>query len=146
MKNLKDILVEKLKVDDITFDKFTRELTAKDMSVREFVKYLKNCGFEEKKYQNNKSVLDDVKDFNTYKGRYYSYSIRSWAETPEIVFADTSKDIISKNNPLYYLEYAHETRIRKMVKGVGLEPSSDFSSIVNNHDILVELKDYFEKI
>lgn len=163
MKGLKDSILEKLSIDSISeklsidsiLEKLSldsiatspyRELTTRDMPAREFVKYLKEYGFEEKKSQNNGGVLDDVKDFNKYKGRYYSYSTRNWAETPEIVFADTSKGIVSKNNPLYYLEYEHETRIRRMVKGVGLVPSSDFSSIVDSHDILVELKEYFEKI
>lgn len=146
MKTLKDILVEKLSIDDITFDKLPRELTTRDMPASEFVKYLKECGFEEKKSQNNGGLLDDVKDFNKYKGRYYSYSIRNWEGTPEIVFADTSKGIVSKNNPLYYLDYEHETRIRKMMKGTGLDPGSDFSIIYDSHDILVELKEYFKKV
>ena len=154
MKALKDSILEKLSIDSIleklSIDSVNtspyRELTTRDMPAREFVKYLKEYGFEEKKSQNHGGLLDDVKDFNKYKGRYYSYSTRNWVQTPEIVFADTSKGIVSKNNPLYYLDYEHETRIRKMMKGTGLEPGSDFSIIDDNHDILVELKEYFEKI
>lgn len=145
MKALKNSILEKLSLDSITTLPY-RELTTRDMPTREFIKYLKEYGFEEKKSQNNGGLLDDVKDFNKYKGRYYSYSTRSWSGIPEIVFADTSKGIVSKNNPLYYLEYEHETRIRRMMKGVGLEPGSDFSSIDDSHDILVELKEYFERI
>lgn len=90
MKNLKDIL-EKLKVDDISFEKFPTNGTIEDI-----IKFLKTEGFKE--YQISEGGI--IPTFNKNKGKIlllsnYSYD-RVW-------FADTSKEKISEQNPVFLI-------------------------------------------
>lgn len=92
MKNLKDIILEKLKIDDIALSnkKFPIDGTLKDI-----VKFLKD---------NNFIIINDdtkaqSKIFNTVKSKCFTYI----NDTKRIWFADTSKKEICKDNPIFFI-------------------------------------------
>jgi len=86
MKNLKDVL-EKLKVDDITFDVFPI-----DGKIKDIVKFLEEEGFKEI------FCKDDVVDeFNKCKCKCFYRTLNI------IRFADTSKEETSAKNPIFYI-------------------------------------------
>ena len=86
MKALKDILVEKLKIDDINLNgNFPIDGTLEDMT-----KFLEENGF---KYVECRSDIDEC--FNKYKSKcFYKNNEYLW-------FGDTSKDDVSKKNPIF---------------------------------------------
>ena len=88
MKTLKDRILEKLKVDNITFDKFPIDGTLDDI-----VKFLEKEDFQ---YIDGSIVK---KTFNAAKSK------RFMLDPVTIWFADTSKGEISKNNPLFYITH-----------------------------------------
>lgn len=92
MKNLKDILVEKLKVDDIVLNgKFPIDGTLDDIA-----KFLEDAGFVPAEENHNyKGSVDDIFDYNNTKC-FLKESKRLW-------FADTSKEKISKSNPIFFI-------------------------------------------
>lgn len=85
MKNLKDTILEKLKVDDITFNEFPI-----DGSIEDMIEFLKENGFRFIKNEEKISVLFDSANSKCYT----TYKNRIW-------FADTSKEKISKDNPVF---------------------------------------------
>jgi len=94
MKNLKDAILEKLKVDDIVLEeKFPIDGTLDDM-----IKFLEGNGF---KYVRCDGAID--KWFNKYKSKcFYKNSERLW-------FADTSKEKISEDNPIFSYRVQHKS-------------------------------------
>lgn len=89
MKTIADILnnviYEKLKVDDITFDKFPINGTLNDI-----IEFLKDNDF---KYVHCGGGIDEW--FNNYKSKcFYKTEEHLW-------FGDTSKEKISKDNPIF---------------------------------------------
>ena len=97
MKNLKDILnntiLEKLKVDDITFDGFPIDGTLDDI-----IKFLENNNFE---YTHINGAIDEW--FNNYKSKcFYKTENLLW-------FGDTSKEKISKDNPIFIYRILNNT-------------------------------------
>ena len=92
MKNLKDILVEKLKVDDIVLgEKFPIDGTVEDM-----IEFLEDAGFVPVEENHNyKGSVDDIFDYNNTKC-FLKENKRFW-------FADTSKEKISKSNPIFFI-------------------------------------------
>ena len=99
MKNLKDIVLEKLKVDDIVFDVFPVDGTLDDA-----VKFLKEYGFEEIKFDLEKHFYyrDVIKDIENREGRYVVVN----KDDLEIMFGDTSDEDIDEKNPLYSILYS----------------------------------------
>ena len=97
MKNLKEILnntiLEKLKVDDITPDiEFPIDGTLDDIA-----KFLEDAGFVAAEESHNyKGTVDDIFDYNKSKC-FLKENIRFW-------FANTSKEKISKKNPIFFIE------------------------------------------
>ena len=89
MKNLKDTILEKLKIDDINLnDKFPIDGTIDDM-----IKFLEEKGFNDV-YHNGGGVVDM---FNKYNSKcFYKKEGIFW-------FGDTSKEKISKDNPIFYI-------------------------------------------
>ena len=92
MKTLKNILVEKLSIDSITFDKFP---TSEDLE--DIIEFLKKEGFKE--YQISDIGL--IPTFNKNKGKIFFLSDNS--SNKRIWFADTSKEKISEHNPVFLL-------------------------------------------
>ena len=92
MKNLKDSILEKLRVDDIIINnEFPIEGTMDDM-----IKFLEENGFVAADESHNyKGTADDMFDHNKSKC-FYQTSNRFW-------FADTSKEKISKKNPIFFI-------------------------------------------
>ena len=99
MKNLRDTVLEKLKVDDIVFDMFPVDGTLEDA-----VKFLKEYGFKEIKFEIKKHFLytSVIKDIDNRKGRYVVVN----KDDLEIMFGDTSKKDIDERNPLYSILYS----------------------------------------
>ena len=90
MKNLKDSILEKLKVDDIKLNiDFPIDNTLKDIA-----KFLKKQGFIGITGQDSNYAL-----FNFQKNKCFTYN-----DTKSIWFADTSKEKISKENPIFFIE------------------------------------------
>lgn len=88
MKNLKDSILEKLKVDDIIFNEFPI-----NGALDNIVKFLKEQGFEDISDKLNKSIYDIIDDA---KKKVY-FIIES-----QIFFADTSKEKTSARNPIFF--------------------------------------------
>ena len=97
MKTLKDILVEKLKVDDIILDK----KFPIDGEIGDIVKFLKEQGF--KKASSHGYISNGA---NSIKSK--SFTIEIFVNNYKIWFADTSKENVSKNNPIFYIYFANE--------------------------------------
>ena len=91
MKNLKDVL-EKLKVDDITPD----EVFPIEGTYEEVFNFLKNHNFIplESKHASISKLFNKERD----KCMRYNKNIRIW-------FADTSKGEISKDNPVFLINF-----------------------------------------
>lgn len=90
MKNLKDTILEKLKVDDIILNK---EEFPIDGTIDDMIEFLKSEGFKE---------IDDVKGrsatdfFNSKHDKCYWLRDKLW-----IYFGDTSKNNITPTNELF---------------------------------------------
>ena len=98
MKTIVDVL-EKLKVDDIVLDEFPVDGTLEDA-----VKFLKEYGFKEIKFEIKKHFLytSVIKDIENREGRYVVVN----KDDLEIMFGDTSKKDIDERNPLYSILYS----------------------------------------
>lgn len=96
MKSLKENILEKLKVDSITFEKFPI-----DASIEEIENFLKECGFEEIIFKNGDWVKSIHKKFDKNRGK----KVFEYCPTiEELRFADMSKDI-SVENPIFVKDY-----------------------------------------
>ena len=102
MKNLKEILLEKLSVDSIseklsidsiTFDKFPIDGTFEDA-----LEFLENQGFKDIDIDDS-DYLDEI--FNSEKSKCFTTAIDSRYKS--IWFVDTLKEKISKKNPIFYI-------------------------------------------
>jgi hypothetical protein len=91
MKNLKDVL-EKLKIDDIIFDVFPIDGTIDDV-----IKFIERQGFKD---INERGGI--AKRFSSHKNKCFVY-IEDARE--RLWFADTSKEKISKDNPIFLIKY-----------------------------------------
>lgn len=91
MKNLKDAILEKLKVDDINLNEFPTSENLENV-----IKFLKKEGFKECQ------IIDGgvIYTFNENKGKIF---LLSNYKHDRIWFADTSKEKISKDNPVFFL-------------------------------------------
>ena len=91
MKNLKDTILEKLSIDNINLDgEFPIDGTLEDM-----VEFLERQGFKHIQH------VDDVnKLFNSAKSK--SFTVTNINKVYYLWFADTSKEKISKKNPIFY--------------------------------------------
>ena len=99
MKNLKDsikdAILEKLKVDDILLDK---EEFPIDGTLNDIIEFLKDNGFE---YVECRGGIDEY--FNKYKSKcFYKNDVHLW-------FGDTSKEKISKKNPIFSYRFLFES-------------------------------------
>lgn len=90
MKELKDILLEKLSIDDINLN----EEFPIDGTLEEIIDFLKSKGFKEIETGDNQ--INEI--LNKKRNKCFTlFSGRIW-------FADTSKGDISKKNPLFYID------------------------------------------
>lgn len=97
MKNLVDILLEKLDINNINID---AELP-KDFNYDDVIAYLHKNRFNEIEYtKNGVYIFNNIPFFNSKKGKYFMTS-----SAKEFFIADTSKGDISKKNPLVYIEW-----------------------------------------
>ena len=103
MKNLKDSILEKLKVDDIIFGKFPIDGTLDDM-----IKFLEEKGFQQVNYGYVKTA------FNEPKAKCFMIF------TTTIRFADTSKKEVSKDNPIFYIDFEDKKDYSVFYCGNGL--------------------------
>ena len=92
MKNLKDSILEKLKVDDIIIEKFPTGENLEDI-----IKFLKKEGFKEYKIDNS-NLVDS---FNKIKSKIFL--LINEQSNSRLWFADTSKEKISEHNPVFFL-------------------------------------------
>ena len=92
MKTIIDIL-EKLKVDDIVFEKFPI-----DGTVEKMIKFLKEQGFIDA--TESYGSLNDI--FNTAKSK--CFFIYPDDNTKRIWFVDTSEREICKENPVFFID------------------------------------------
>ena len=92
MNNLKDSILEKLKVDDIILDVFPIDGTLEDI-----IKFLKAEGFKEYKLDN----YSLVGTFNKNKGKIFLFGDESGNK--RLWFANTSREEISAKNPVFLL-------------------------------------------
>ena len=93
LKNLKDVILEKLKVDDIIFGvKFPIDGTFEEM-----IEFLNEQGFID--ISGTTGLLKDVFN-NEHKKCVLKFEDR-------FAFTDTSKEKISKNNPIFFIDYAY---------------------------------------
>lgn len=95
MKNLKDSILEKLKVDEIIPD---TEFPI-DGPFDDIVDFLKGYGFKEVEYDFDKHFLysEIIRDFDKKHKRVFIAN----REDGEIIFADTSREEISSKNSMY---------------------------------------------
>ena len=94
MKSLEEVILEKLKIDDIVIDKeFPIDGTVDDM-----IEFLKDKAF---KYVRCDGAID--KWFNKYKSRCYYYNGEN------LWFGDTTKGMISSKNPIFMYKTLHNS-------------------------------------
>ena len=98
MKNLKDILVEKLKVDDITPDVDFPI----DEPVKKWIEFLEKYNFTSMRYSSGDGIDGVMKKLNDIKGYGFYYGNMMSENCQFIYIADTTKEKISNNNPYYY--------------------------------------------
>ena len=127
MKNLKDAILEKLKVEDIILtEEFPIDKTIEDMA-----EFLKNTGFKEVTVSGDISIV-----FSSAKSRCFIFMPTDKA----IWFADTSKEKISKDNPIFYIglnhrpfEYSVYSISRATVEYVVHNDKKEFLKELNKH-------------
>ena len=103
MKNLKDTIYEKLKVDDISFNKFPIDGTLEDIA-----EFLEEEGFQQVEYGYVKTA------FNGARAKCFMIF------TTTIRFADTSKKEVSKDNPIFYIDFEDKEDYSVFYCGNGL--------------------------
>ena len=129
MKNLKEILVEKLRVDDIVLgEKFPI-----DGKIEDIIKFLKKQGFED--IDDSAIIFDSAKSkcYTTYKNTH-------------IWFTDTSKEKNSKKNPIFHISVAENIATPEKIFEVYYYSSNvDIIDIVDNDkdEFLEELNKRF---
>lgn len=107
MKELHTYITEKLSIDDVTLDDNT---FSGKIDYESFVSYLLRIGFEE---INGHATIESLKTaFNKAHGKVMTLS----SGTLVIRFANTSKEGISSDNPIYACKFY------KGVKGVSMKP------------------------
>ena len=110
MKNLKDTILEKLKVDDIVIPNI--ELP-KDLNREKMLNILQKCGFREIPTIEDASFSDLKKAFNDAHSK--AYMLTGIQNREKIRFADTTENEIGRGNVIfvycpfssirYYYEY-----------------------------------------
>ena len=101
MKNLKDTILEKLKVDDIIPDaKFPI-----DKHLKEIVEFLKEQGFKDVNRRGSKDII-----FNSEKSKCFTY-IKDFSDRGILWFADTTKEAISEKNPMFLIKSIPNTSV-----------------------------------
>ena len=126
MKNLKEIILEKLRVDDIIItEKFPTSENLKDI-----IEFLKEEGFKE--YKIDKTGV--IGTLNKNENKIFLLSDYGY---DRIWFADTSKEEISIKNPIFIVvkdsnnyEYKTASRYEDGVKELNRE---EFAKLVNKH-------------
>ena len=93
MKNLKDTILEKLKVDDIIPDKEKFPING---TIDDMIEFLKEEDFKEVKYHKNYTISEQLKKTNDKVFLIF--------ENTRIWFVDTSKEKISEKNPIFYID------------------------------------------
>lgn len=93
MKNLVDILLEKLDINKVRL----KDGFPFDENDLEIIKFLKEHGFKDLK--NSRAWLTEFEDAHD---RCFKWDDNT--EVSRICFADTSKKRISKENPIFYIE------------------------------------------
>ena len=96
MKNLKDSILEKLKVDDISFDKFPIDGTIDDI-----IEFLRDCGFTIICEDWQSDIFTVRKALNAAKDRQCFVYISG--KQMKINFGDTTKKNIRKDNPIFII-------------------------------------------
>ena len=100
MKTLKSVIkesiLEKLKLDDIVFDKFHTDKTLNDI-----IKFLEEQGFKDVSKRGPKDII-----FNSKKSKCFIYI----KELGKLWFADTSKENISKDNPIFTIKFIKDIK------------------------------------
>ena len=99
MKNLKDIL-EKLKIDDIVLgEKFPI-----DGPIDAMIEFLEGQGFKQISSSGYINELADSEKSRCFKVYSDKSSIKAHTNKFSIWFADTSKEVTSKNNPIFFID------------------------------------------
>ena len=134
MKTLKDSILEKLDINKVTI---TQEFPVNG-TWEEMVSFLKSKKFIEFK-DDNDFINDTVEFINSNPGKYYAI----WYGTNkvDIEFGDTSKDIISEDNPFFYLE------VYKSGKNYYKEATSEYAidvMMIDQKKFEKEIKRYFK--
>lgn len=98
MRNLYDYIYEKLSLDNISLDN-TFDFPI-DGTSEEMIDWLENEGFYSIYYSGISK-----KTFDRRKGRTVYVSLKKDNDSNSIYFADTSKNPVSKNNPIFNVNY-----------------------------------------
>lgn len=129
MRSIRDIL-EKLSIDDVNT---SNDIFPIDKDLAEIESFLIRNGFNKcehsGKYSGNYG--DSIKIFNAKKGRYYII----YTSSSTIEFADTSKSVISKKNPLYAVTIEYE-KFKRVIASTNWK-------ILTKDEFLEEMKKYF---
>ena len=99
MRNLYDYIYEKLSLDNISLDN-TFNFPV-DGTPEEMIDWLENEGFYSIYYTGISK-----KTFDRRKGHTVYASMRKDNDSNSIYFADTSKNPVSKNNPVFNVDYS----------------------------------------
>ena len=132
MRSIRDIL-EKLSIDDVNA---SDDIFPIDKDVAEIENFLIRNGFNkcEPSGEYSSNYGDSIKTFNTNKGKYYAI----YASGFTIEFADTSKSVISKKNPLYAVTLEYE-KFKKVIASTNWK-------ILSKDEFIEEMKKYFNLI
>lgn len=109
MKHLKDNILEKLKIDDITADNFIGSKFPFTKSIDDIEKFLNENGFHGPDGNIKLKIKEAIKYFNKYAYNfYYVYTIVGMNK--HLWFANMNRGNISDNNPLFYIYNTGTTR------------------------------------
>ena len=133
MKNLKDSILEKLKVDEIVPD---TEFPI-DGPFDDIVDFLKGYGFKEVEYDFDKHFLysEIIRDFDKKHKRVFIAN----REDGEIVFADTFREEISSKNSMYSIELMIDEYTSRSLRN----SDTTFVNRYNKKEFEKEMKKYF---
>lgn len=109
MKTLKDCILEKLKVDDITADNFIGSNFPFTKSIDDIEKFLNENGFHCPDGNIQLKIKQAIQYFNKYAHNfYYVYTIIGIDK--KLWFANMNRGNISNDNPLFYIYDTGGTR------------------------------------
>ena len=109
MKHLKDNILEKLKVDNITADKFIGSNFPFNKSIEDIKNFLDENGFCGLTGKIHLKIKQAIKYFNNYAYDFY-YDYISIGIDECLLFANMNRGKISNDNPLFYIYNTGGTR------------------------------------